>query len=85
MKKYVLFIMLFSVLYVVLVLLTGFFGMAWSWGHQLTTIEKATFFFLGGPFSIKEHVFLYVLPNAVFWDTLLYVSILLTRRVRSTF
>ena len=85
MKKFVLFIVLFSALYVVLVMLAAFFGMAWSWGYKLTPFEKAIFFFLGAPFSVKEHVFLYVLPNAVFWGTLLYFSTLLARRARSAF
>lgn len=85
MRKFILFTVLFSALYIVLVMFAAFFGMAWSWGHKLTPFEKAVFFFLGGPFNVKEQLFLYVLPNAIFWSILLYFSTLLIRRTRDAF
>jgi hypothetical protein len=61
-----------AVIYTLIVLISLFFVMAWSWGEKLNVFQKGIMFFLYRPFEIA--VTLWFIPlNGLFWGGIIAV------------
>lgn len=70
MKKIIIYCIVFSLIYVLLVIFTGIYFL--SWGQKRTLFEKLCLWFLTKPFSL-EISFGFVIFNSLFWFVCIFL------------